>query len=195
MLVLCQVYSIHTAFMSNKRAAKPTNREKIARKPVKLRANKVNRKTRITSSNNLKAIERRRKVIIMRRDGWDYEDIANAVEASVATVREDILYCLNLAADEMAETAEQTRELQKARLDALLKTNIRFALEPHTELRRDKLTGKEFVIEVPPDPAYANVVLKIEERRAKLLALDIPEVKKMEVTGIREYVGVDLEKI
>lgn len=172
-----------------------TKRAKLARKPIKLRANRVKRKTRITSSNNLKAIERRRKVIIMRRDGWNYDEIALAVGTTSDTVRHDILYCLDRAATEMIETAEQTRELQKARLDALLKPNMKYATENHLEVRRDKLTGKEFIIEVPPDPAFANVVLKIEERRAKLMALDIPEVKKLEVTGIREYVSVDLEKV
>ena len=175
-----------------------TKRARAAKKPIDMRskpAKRVKRKTRITSKRNLEAIERRRKVIIMRRDGWDYEDIANAIGTNVATVRQDVLYCLNMAADEMVESAEQTRELQKARLDALLKPNMKYATESHLEVRRDKNTGKEFIVEVPPDPAYANVVLKIEERRAKLLALDIPEVKKMEVTGIREYIGIDLEKV
>lgn len=143
----------------------------------------------------LAMIERRRKVIIMRRDGWSYDEIAQAVGASVSTIQGDIQYCLEVASTELIESAEHTRELQKSRLDALLKANMPFAVDSHQEVRRDKMTGKEFIVVVPPDPAYANVILKVEERRAKLLALDIPEVKKVEVSGIREYVGIDLEKI
>lgn len=149
----------------------------------------------VISPRMIKVIERRRKVILLRAQGWDYEAIAHAIESTVRTVRSDVIECLGIAATELLLTSENERELQKIRLDMLLKTHLTLATDNHVEERIDKNTGTKILISVPPDPAYASIALKVMERQAKLMALDSPEVKKLEVSGIREYLGIDMDKV
>lgn len=149
----------------------------------------------VTSGKLIKRVEQRRTVMLLRRDGWTYDEISTATGLAQFTIHQIVVECLDMNINELKLNTEQEREIQKNRLDALLKTHLPLAIDSHKEVRTDRLTGLEVIVEVPPDPIHAGVVLKVEERRAKLLALDTPEVKKLEVTGIREYRGIDLEKI
>lgn len=171
-----------------------TKRQRIEEKPVKLRKG-YKKAVKMASPSTIRMLERRRNVLQMRQKGWSYDEIASALNIGVETARKDVVYCLNLSATELCETAVEERELQKARLDAMLKPNFQFATEYRNEIRIDNKTGKEFVVVCPPDPSFANTVLKIEERRSKLLALDVPETKKVEISGVREYNGIDINKI
>lgn len=48
---------------------------------------------------------------------------------------------------------------------------------------------------IPENIQSAVLVLKIMERRAKLLGLDKPEAKNEEQSAVREYIGVDMAKV
>jgi hypothetical protein len=139
-------------------------------------------------------IERRYQVVEMRRDGYTILEIAKSLGVTVETIRKDLTQVLNATIEKTAETTEENRQLQIERLDKLLKEYMYLAtsrftkvLNPTTGVVEDK-----FVI---GSLAAAQMVLGIEMRRAKLLALDVPETRKLEVSGIREYVGVDTEQV
>lgn len=149
----------------------------------------------IMDAGKVVMIQRQFQVIKMRRDGFTVAEIAEAVDCDQSTVRADLQTVLSRALKDTAETTEESRQLQINRLDLLLKTYTPFATEYHCETRLDLLTGLEIIVKVPPNPVYAKLILDIEARRAKLLALDMPEIKKHEVTGIRIYEGVDLSQV
>lgn len=139
--------------------------------------------------------ERRYRVTCYKRDGYDNYEIAKEMQISVEQVKHDLRHCIDLAAKEYTQNAEFERQLQLERLDKLIKVNMPLATETNREIRIDKSTGEEVIVITPPNPANASVILAVETRRAKLLALDVPEVRKVEVTGIRQYVGVDMDKV
>ena len=130
---------------------------------------------RTTSPRSVNLLERRYRVWVMRKDGYTLQEIAESLGVSVAAARLDLVAIAKRLVGELAETVEENRQLQIARLDALLKK--------YQPLAED---GKL---------AAAGMVLSIETRRSKLLALDTPETKRLEVSGIREYVGVDLAQV
>lgn len=103
------------------------------------------------------------------------QEIADTLKCAVSTVAGDIRELLQLTAKEAMETTEEARQLEAERLDELQRT--------YYELARSN------------NMAAAALVLSIMDRRRKLLALDIPETKRLEHSGIREYVGVDTEQV
>lgn len=151
--------------------------------------------SRHTDAKTIELIERRYQILELRRDGWNHDQIARCLGVSTATVSLDLKEILNNTLIKNAETTEENRSLQIERLDHLLRTYMPFATDSHREIRVDPLTGKEVIVTIPPSAICAALVLNIEARRAKLLALDVPETKKLEVTGVREYIGVDVDKV
>lgn len=130
---------------------------------------------KIISAMNIRMQERRYQVVQLRKQGYSVQQIAESLHCSADTVRDDLIKVLKVAVSEYAETTEENRQLQIERLDGLLK--------------------KYYPLAESGSLAAAAMVLSIEQRRSKLLALDLPEVKKLDVTGIREYVGVDLNEV
>lgn len=152
-------------------------------------------KERLTDATAIIKVERRYQAITMRRDGYTVREISQAMGVGEHMVRTELKEVLNETLIACAETAEENRQLQVERLNALLKSTMPYAIDEHKEVRVDLLTGQEVIVCVPPDPKYVNTVLNIEARRAKLLALDIPETKHLDITGVREYVGVDVDEV
>lgn len=126
-------------------------------------------------AHELRLLERRYGVWKLRKDGNTINQIAASLGTSEETVRQDIIAIAKRLSSELAETVEESRSLQVARLDALLKK--------YQDLAENGNMGA------------ATLVLSIEARRSKLLALDMPENKRLEVTGIREYIGIDLDDV
>lgn len=155
----------------------------------------VHSKGIVLSPQAVRIAERRLACVTLRRDGYSMAEIAQQLKISMTTVAEDIQFVLSMTIAQCSQTAEESRELQLQRLDSLLKTYMNLATQPHNEIRIDRLTGNEAIVTVPPDPRYAQIILQVEARRAKLLSLDVPEVKKLETTGIREYINVDIERV
>lgn len=130
---------------------------------------------RILRGHDLKILERRYQVWKLRKEGYTIHEIAESLKTSDSSVRDDIVTIAKRIASELAETVEESRALQVARLDALL--------------------VKYQILAEGGNMGAATLVLSIEQRRSKLLALDLPENKKLEVTGIREYVGINLDDV
>lgn len=168
------------------------NSQKIA-----LRKNRkvTGRKGEIVSTRALRIIEQRYQIANLRRDGNTIAEIAKTLNLGIATVRERLVECLNLAIKETNESTDETRQIQLERLDLLIKTYLPLATETHNEIVLDRATGVQMVVQKPPDPVYAALLLRVEERRSKLLALDLPEQKRVEETAIRVYVGIDVSKV
>jgi hypothetical protein len=149
----------------------------------------------LTSPKAVRKIERQYQVMKLRRDGYTAVEIAATVGCAVDTVMLDIRACLNRSLNELKETTEEVREIQLQRLDSFVKTYMPLALDTHKEVRVDMATGEEIIVETPPNPTYAALLLRVEERRARLLALDIPEQKRQEESAVRVYVGIDMSKV
>lgn len=130
---------------------------------------------RVTSAQALRLLERRYGVWKLRKDGYSVRDIASSLGVGEDTVRADIVTIAQRISKETAESVEESRFLQVERLDAML---VKY--QPLAE-------GGNL--------SAASMVLQIEARRSKLLALDLPEQKKLDVTGIREYVGINLDDV
>lgn len=127
---------------------------------------------RVLAAKNVQRIERRYRVVTLRKQGCSTHQIAEMLGMTDGLVRDDIKALLNFTIKEMAETADENRQLQIERLDGLLQ--------------------QYYPLAEAGSLSAAAMVLAIETRRSKLLALDIPEVKKLDVSGIREYVGIDV---
>ena len=151
-------------------------------------------KGRLTSAKALIRIERSYQIIEMRRDGRTHREIAEALNISTNLVSEILKEVLNKTIIATRETVEEEKQLQLMQIDRLLVTYMKLA----TEIQKIPILTKDgttVLIEQPPNPAYAGVVTRLMERRAKLLALDTPEQKKAEETGIRVYVGVNMDMV
>lgn len=150
----------------------PTDKLRIVR-----RKNAIGQgKQKVTSPRALKLLQRRWSIWEMRKDGHSVRDIAKTLRIAEDTVRADIVTIGQRMAVDLAENVEESRSLAISRLDALLLTY------------QDLAVNKK-------DKGAAALVLSIEARRAKLLALDTPEKKSLEVSGIREYVNIDLDQV
>ena len=142
------------------------------------------------SMRSLLEIERKYQVVELRKQGLSIREIAEMVQCNMATVRADLVDVLEKAIRETAETTEEERQLQSERLDLLLKE---FMPQAQASEYVDASTGETKTI--PGSLSAAAMVLAIEQRRAKLKALDVPENKGTDLTGIREYIGVDMDQI
>jgi hypothetical protein len=108
-----------------------------------------------TDSNEITLAKRRAKALELRLAGNSYRDIAKKTGVALSTSWEDINDGLLMLADQEQEKAKVLRQLELERLDALLLGHWSKAI-----------TG---------DYDASRVVLRIADRRAKLLGLDKPE--------------------
>lgn len=150
-----------------------------------------------------KTAERRAQAINLRISGVDWETIATRLGyANRSAACTDVSRALEANQKAAEAGAEDLRTLDVARLDALL-------VKTWSLLDRDYVvySGGKPVMLVGPDgeevplidagPALAAIdrVVKIMERRAKLLGLDAPT--KLDHGGVVKYVieGIDLEAL
>ena len=141
------------------------------------------------SKRSIEMVERKYQVVELRKQGLTVREIAMQLQCSEQTVRADLVEVLERAIRETAETTEEERQLQAERLDMLLKEFLPQSLSSEYM----DADGQTKVL--PGSLSAAAMVLAIEQRRAKLKALDVPENKGTDLTGIREYVGVDMDQI
>lgn len=158
----------------------------------------------VLSPHSVRIIQRRHAVITMRRAGHLVEEIASTLSIGVITVREDLQAVLAQAVTETSETAEENRQIEVDRLDSLIKTYTPLAhgfeklvedKDNKVRLADGRIVNGEKLVYVPPDIQAAQFLLSLSTRRAKLLALDVPEQKASTETGIREYIGVQIELV
>lgn len=149
----------------------------------------------LLTADRIEIVERRYEVVQLRRDGYTIHQISQVLGVTHAVVTKDLRDSLNLTITEHNLTTDQERQIAIERLDNLIRSITPLATEVIHEKVIDGRSGKEIIVTNPPNPAYGALLLQAETRRAKLLALDVPEIKKLEVTGIREYIGINIDEV
>ena len=151
----------------------------VSRPPIPVKALRTQAKTTgvgvVNSVQTVRKVDRRYKVMEMRRHGWSMQEIADTLHCTAVTVSQDIKDVLTETMRDLSETTDEMRELELQRYDALL----RF-YQPLAEAG---------------NLAAAGLVLSISASRRKLCALDKPEEKNQQETAIRVYVGIDVDAV
>lgn len=109
------------------------------------------------------ATEKQLHALELRKQGLNYEEIAEMMGISRQGAWDAVSKGLKNYARVTDEIAEDVREMEIARMDKMLATHLDLAVEGSTR--------------------SAEIVLKIMDRRAKLLGLDTPVKQKIEHTG------------
>jgi hypothetical protein len=107
-----------------------------------------------TSGQNVKGAENRSKAIALRKEGSTYEEIGKTLSISTQRAHKIVTSELTRIRKETAEETDELRTLELQRLDAMFMVCYRDAQEG--------------------DYPAVDRCLKIMERRAKLLGLDMP---------------------
>jgi hypothetical protein len=137
----------------------------------------------------------------LRAKSWTYQQIADHFGIARSAAYSAVQRAL---ADTLAEPAEALRTLELERLDGMWQAVQGVLERKHLTVSNGKVVqlpdedGKLVPIEDDaPILQAVDRLLKIQERRAKLLGLDIPVKQQIEVDGgIRyEVIGVDIEAI
>jgi len=139
-------------------------------------------------------VERRHKAIEMRRVGIPWEKIAEECGYSTpAVAAADIYKVLSDRVREMGDAVSALRSLEADKLDAMERVIINVMRKPHILAQQgriiiDPATGKPAE---DPGPVFQCVdrLLRIAERRAKLLGIDNPVKTQVEIKAV----GVDAE--
>lgn len=106
-------------------------------------------------ASRLIAAERRRKALALRRAGATYDQIAEALEVSVARARSYVDEAIEAINKEIGESAAEVRTIEAERLDEMMRI-----LWP--KVREGNLKAMDRV-------------MRIMERRSRLLGLDAPQ--------------------
>lgn len=135
----------------------------------------------------LSAAEKRIKAHDLRLKGWTFDEIGRAIGTTRQRAHQIITEHLEKLAEQTAEKSEQIRAVEVAKLDRLERI-LNAKIEAATEIDPDD----------QPDPAEIakresirnqaiDRLIKIQERRAKLLGLDGPiKLASTDPTGEHE---------
>lgn len=150
--------------------------------------------------------QRRAKAVAMRRDGATWQAVVDALGYSDrASAHKDVTRALDIARKELAFEVDQYRQMELERLDKLERTACAVLESKHLLVQGGKVVciprGDGEGVEIDPlmddGPTLAAIdrLLKIAERRSKLLGLD--QAQKLEVSGQVLYAveGVNVEKL
>ncbi len=119
--------------------------------------------------------EREARALEMRKAGKTYEQIGAALGVSGPGAYQIVMRVLKQMNAEMADGLPEVSRLEVERLDALLAVAWPLAIGGQYT---DPDTGE--TKQRAPDPAWLDRVVKITERRAKMLGID---VAKLELSG------------
>lgn len=117
-----------------------------------------------TSARRIIARQREARAMEMRLAGHTYAEIAEALGISSVSAYQAVRRVLDRLAERTNETAEQVRKIEESRLDELLRS----------------LWDRRH------DPKIVDRILRIMERRARLLGLDKPT--QVDVQGLIQVV-------
>jgi hypothetical protein len=120
----------------------------------------------------LRTAMRRQQILLLAMRGYSYRQIAQQLNIpSIGTISTDLQKELKRLSAENAGHTEQLRQLEIGRTDELLSV-----LADHWEYEEVVTDGKGKEIKTKrPDHNVIERVLKIMDRRAKLLGVDTPE--------------------
>lgn len=137
---------------------------------------KTTGKGKLVSVETARMLERRYQVLELRKNGCSFVEIATILGCSRQTAERDMEEVFAQTADTILDSAPVVRATEMERYMALLK---RF--QPLAEAG---------------NLAAAGMVLSVSDRIRKLQAADKPEEKhKAEETGVRVYVGINVEDV
>ena len=139
--------------------------------------------------------EHRLRALELRGEGKSYRKIADALGIDVHRAHDLVTEGLDQLIVQSAETAEQVRVLELGRLDDLLdRLVIKLSLQ-----RKAMATADGKSVNVPdPEERTVDAILRVMERRAKLLGLDAPQeivgagggpLQISNVTASEEFLG------
>jgi hypothetical protein len=111
-----------------------------------------------SSQSEIERQERRVKVLELRRSGESLRTIATLQAVSPQTVANDLNHALDELKAHIVDGADRLRALELARLDELTRAYWSQAVDSH-------------------DLKAANLLVRISERRARLLGLDVQPVR------------------
>lgn len=130
----------------------------------------------MATAADLLVAERRARAVELVKAGATYRDIAAHLKVSLRTAWKDVQRELERLAAETQHTTAIYRSLELQRLDRL-----------QVALWNKALGGKrEDGTVIAPDVGAVHAILKIMERRARLLGLDAPQ--QVEVGGSMEVI-------
>lgn len=139
--------------------------------------------------------ERRTRVLAMRVEQYPYTEIAVALGISEALARTDYVRAIEARKTELDEQRHVTVALELAKLDAAERAAWGVLRARHILAQQGKIVctedGRPLEDDAPTLQAIDRI-LKIAERRSRLLGLDAPVRAKVEVT---DAVDADIERL
>lgn len=139
-------------------------------------------------ARSIAQIERDAQFLELRRRGLSYRQIAaQMLVSSQKTAYEAVQRALK---DAIQEPADEVRQIELDRLDELMRHALRVLATPHyvvSQIKGEVITFLDVngtdkpVVDDAPILAAIDRLLKISERRAKLLGLDAPTRTRIEV--------------
>lgn len=130
----------------------------------------------------------------LRARSMTYQQIGDALGVTKQSAFAMVKRALS---DTLKEPADQVRQLELDKLDAMEAAALAIMERQHWAHSNGKLVymGEEPLVDDGPALAAVNTLLKVQERRSKLLGLDSPT--KLAVTGAMRYelVGVDMDEV
>lgn len=135
-----------------------------------------------TSPRRIATAQRRAQAVKLRLAGMRYDDIATQLGYnSRGAAAQDVQRAL---AAEIAEPAEELRAIEVQRLDMLWNTAMKVLTRLHVSISNGKVVHLDGAPVRDDGPVLQSIdrLLKIQERRARLLGLDAP--KQVEVVSL-----------
>lgn len=136
----------------------------------------------LNNSNEAAMELRRSKAFDLRVDGKTYRQIAAALGVDVRTAYTDVQAVMERTKKETNETAEHWRQISLARLEKALST-VKDAfkavlIDPQTGMPIDDTQNHDLRLKA------IDRLIKLEERKAKLLGMDAPAKVEAAVTNV-----------
>ncbi len=145
---------------------------------------------------DLETAERDAEAARLRKRSWTYQQIADHLGINRSSAYQAVQRVLK---ETVQEPAEDLRTLELERLDDMAQAVLKVLEKHHVTVSNGRIVflGDEPLIDDAPVLAAVDRLLKIQERRAKLLGLDIPVKQEIDVSGGVEYriVGVSAEDL
>lgn len=147
---------------------------------------------------------RRQHAIEMRNNDAEWKEIAEALGyADAGAACKDVSRALDAYVRQQGMAIEHLRARELANLDALAETATEVMLARHVVVSHGRIVCEEdeFGNQVPlvdsaPTLAAMDRLLRIAERRAKLLGLDMPVKVDLTATAVEyNFVGINIQAV
>jgi len=127
---------------------------------------------KLTSPKRVLSLKRREIALALRLQGYTYHEIGKRLKISHVSAWQHVKSAMEEHRKALAEDVEQVRDMEVNRLDGML----------------EKLYPRR------KDPRTADTILRLMDRRSKLLGLDVPNKVDVNVTGLEKLSDEELVK-